>query len=570
MQGKIEKVVKKRASTPRYVSPNQLTLVGFETPFDHQLSRSNRWVKMAQAIPWDSIVGQYNKLFTSREGRPPISGRVVLGAIVIKHYLNLSDRETIAQIRENMFMQYFLGYSSFTNEEPFSATLFVEIRERLSLEILSKINDVIAVLCIEKEEVLEDKKKSVSSGKDNKPSGDPPVGGNQDSSKFVTKAPPAEPETQQGLQTEQILQTPGIVHAADIQQTDGSTRDVKAPLKKENKGRLLMDATAAPQDITFPTDLKLLNAARKKSEELIDILYSPSLHGDTKVRTYRKIARKEFLNAAKKKRKTSKEIYKANGRQIRFLRRNLGHIDTLLGSYEKFPLTAQQQKYLMVLHTVNDQQEEMHRTHTRRIDYRIVNIHQPHVRPIVRGKESAKVEFGSKLQVSVVAGYTFIDHFSWEAFNEGGYLLASVEKYKGRFGFYPAEVLADQIYCTRDNRQELKLLDIKLIAKPLGRRSAKAVKVHLSPGKRNPIEGKFGQAKRKYGLQNVKARLSSTSQSWIAAIALVLNLVRMTRGALVGLIQAIRVIWKGRSTAYWPVIMYTGARKLKNLQGPSF
>ena len=44
--------------------------------------------------------------------------------------------------------------------------------------------------------------------------------------------------------------------------------------QKQNKGKLLMDATVAPQNITFPTDLKLLNAARKKSEELIDILYT--------------------------------------------------------------------------------------------------------------------------------------------------------------------------------------------------------------------------------------------------------------------------------------------------------
>ncbi len=247
-----------------------------------------------------------------------------------------------------------------------------------------------------------------------------------------------------------------------------------------------MDATVAPQNITFPTDLKLLNAARKKSEELIDLLHNPLLHGNKKVRTYRQVARKCFLNSAKKKRKTAKEIYKANGQQLRFLKRNLAHIDVLLAAYQTFPLEHKNQKYLMVLHTVYDQQEEMHRTNTHRIDYRIVNIHQPHVRPIVRGKENAKTEFGSKIQMSLVRGFAFLDHLSWEAFNEGGYLIDSVEKYKFRFGFYPAEVLADQIYCTRDNRKQLKLLDIKLIAKPLGRPSAQAVKVHLSPGERRP------------------------------------------------------------------------------------
>ena len=80
--------------------------------------------------------------------------------------------------------------------------------------------------------------------------------------------------------------------------------------------------------------------------------------------------------------------------------------------------------------------------------------------------------------------------------------MASVEKYRQRFGFYPAQVLADQIYCTRDNRKQLKLPDIHLIAKPLGRSSAQALKVHLRAGEGNPVEGKFGQAKVAYGLEN--------------------------------------------------------------------
>ena len=97
-------------------------------------------------------------------------------------------------------------------------------------------------------------------------------------------------------------------------------------------------------------------------------------------------------------------------------------------------------------------------------------------------------------------------------------------------------MLGDQIYCNRENRRWLKGLEIKLIAKPLGRPSSKAVAVHLSPGERNPIEGKFGQAKIAYGLDNIKAKLDNTSQSWIAMIALVLNLVLLTRRALVTLL----------------------------------
>lgn len=205
------------------------------------------------------------------------------------------------------------------------------------------------------------------------------------------------------------------------------------------------------------------------------MLYSPALHGTVKPSTYRNIAQKLFLNTAKKKTKSNKELYKSNGRQLRFLRRNLKHIDTLISAYNSFPLTPKEQKYLLVLHTVYEQQEQMHRTHTKSVPHRIVIIHQPHVRPIVRGKDKAKVEFGSKLLVSLVGGFTFIDRLSWEAFNEGQCLMESVESYKRRFGYYPKEVLADQIYCNRENRRWMKEKGIRLAAKPLGRPAAGAV-----------------------------------------------------------------------------------------------
>src|SRR3954447_11474926 len=143
MQGKSRKAVRKRASTPEYVSPNQLTICGFETPFEQALTSTNRWVKLSRLLPWDLIVRKYYVHFKSEEGRPPINGRVVIAALIIKHLLNLSDRETIQQIQENVFMQFFLGYSSFTNEAPFSPSLFVSIRERLSLAVINEINDIV-------------------------------------------------------------------------------------------------------------------------------------------------------------------------------------------------------------------------------------------------------------------------------------------------------------------------------------------------------------------------------------------------------------------------------------------
>jgi IS5 family transposase len=372
MQVKPLKEVRKRAVTPQYVSPNQLTIQGFETPFSQALSSKNRWVKLSGVIPWDKIVTQYDRQFKSKEGRPPISGRIVLGAVIIKHILALTDRETILQIEENVFMQYFLGYASFTNEAPFSPSLFVEIRERLSLEIVNSISDIIVAHGFE----LEQKNNPSSKEK------------NDDDSLCKTNK-----------EVKNDSEKP-------VNEISSATEKPVLP----NQGKLLMDATVAPQNITFPTDLKLLNEAREKSEQLIDILYDPALHGKTKVRTYRNIARKAFLNTAKKKSKTSKEIYKANGSQLRYLKRNLQHIKELKAIYEtnkiNIPLKKREEPYVEIITLVYEQQSTMHQTKTKSIPDRIVNIHQRYVRPIVRGKEGKKVEFGSKLQVSSSNGYT--------------------------------------------------------------------------------------------------------------------------------------------------------------------
>jgi len=236
------------------------------------------------------------------------------------------------------------------------------------------------------------------------------------------------------------------------------------------------------------------------------------------------------LKTVQKKNKTKKVIRRAESTQLACLKRNLVSLNALLDSYPVIPLKPLEHKYLLVYNTLYDQQKQMYDTKTHSIEDRIVSIHQPHVRPIVRGKSQAKVEFGAKIRVSLIEGFAFLDELNWDAFNEGSHMMAYVEKYHQRFGFYPKELLADKIYCTRLNRAALKEKNIKLLAKPPGRPSA--VQNHVSPGERNPIEGKFGQAKTRYGLNWIKARLRETSETWIASIILVLNLVKLAGLAL--------------------------------------
>ena len=289
---------------------------------------------------------------------------------------------------------------------------------------------------------------------------------------------------------------------------------------------MIYDATACPQDIAYPTDLRLLSKSREITEAIIDELHGANRQGK-KPRTYRKGARKAYLKVAQNRNSSKKAIRKGIKSQLQYLKRNFKTIEKPLDGFSMFPLSHRLQQKYWIIQTLYDQQRRMFQARSHQVDDRIVSIDQPHVRPIVRGKARAKTEFGAKIHLSLVGGFSYLDTISWDAFHEGNHLSDYVENYRNRFGFYPAKVLADKLYCTRENRKWLKDKNIKLAAKPLGRPSAKAVEDHVRPGERNPIEGKFGQAKNAYGMNRIRARLKHTSQSWIASIILVLNLVRL-------------------------------------------
>lgn len=506
---------KKRAPAPKYVSPSQAILPGFESPFTQKLDPHNRWILLSKRIPWDKIASAYNKqLSGSKEGRPPLSARLVIGALFIKHLNNWDDRETILQIQENMYLQYFVGFASFTTETAFDPSLFVEIRKRMGETQLNAINEELVkfhLASVPPPVLIENEIKKVE----------------EKDKKNPTNIPESEPN-----QVESINNSSENKSDTSTEKSEENGSDIEPkPEKTLHYGRMITDATACPQDIAFPTDVNLLNDARKKTEYLIDKLYNMEVYEHKKPRTYRQNARKAYLNTAQKRNNTRKAIRRAIFIQLNFLKRNIKNIHLLLTAYAQkeieHTLDTKDLNYFEVIQKVYEQQHQMYQNHTHSVPDRIVSIHQPHVRPIVRGKIKAKVEFGAKINVTLAHGFAFLDDLSWDAFNEGKRLLKYVQQYKTRFGYYPEEVLADQIYCNRENRKQLKLLNIKLLAKPLGRPMMGALKEYVRPGERNPIEGKFGQGKNAYGLGKIKARLKETSQSWIASIILILNLVKM-------------------------------------------
>lgn len=162
-----------------------------------------------------------------------------------------------------------------------------------------------------------------------------------------------------------------------------------------------------------------------------------------------------------------------------------------------------------------------------RVDFRIVSISQPHIRPIVRGKASANVEFGAKLTVSLKDGFSRLEKHLWENFNESTLLKDHVLHYFETHGVYPKVVAADKIYHNKDNKLFCKEHGIKMT---LGMMPAELIEdAQTSKSIRNAIEGKFGEAKRRYSLARIMAKLDTTAKSVVGVIILIMNLEKKLR-----------------------------------------
>ncbi len=170
----------------------------------------------------------------------------------------------------------------------------------------------------------------------------------------------------------------------------------------------------------------------------------------------------------------------------------------------------------------------MYTQRTHQCDDLIVSISQPHVRPAVRGKQGRSVEFGAKLGLTVMDGFMRKETLIREAYNKSGDLVNQTEAYKVLFGYYPELIQADKVYATNHNRKWCKKNGIRITASPKGKpvpqsayQKAKSRKKYTE---RNAVEGRIGNAKQAYSLNQIKARLKSTSQTWIAATLFVLKL----------------------------------------------
>ena len=444
--------------------PNQTEIIEFTLPFSGRLHPNNMWIKLSRILPWDELSEKYTKKMCKDFGRLSIKPRVAIGALIIKHYKNLSDEDTIEEIKENPYLQFFLGYKSFQYVPCFDPSLFVTIRNRIGAWEIARINEIFIQKIREHQASEKEQKKSKK-------------------------------------------------RMAKSKNTDEVDKDPK------NHGKMIVDATVAPSNIKYPTDLDLLGKSREISEELIDRLYSTEQF-DQKPRTYCRKARKDYLRVVKMKRKRHQDIRWGIKKQLQYLRRNLGTIGGMLSNLKDHPavLSSKERIQFATISQIFEQQEKMFVEGVHSVENRIVSIDQPYIRPIVRGKQNADVEFGAKASLSVIDGFVYLSHLSWEPFNEGLDLIAQVNRYKLLHGYYPKVVLADKIYGTLANRNYPEDSRLEL-------------------GERNEIEGKIGTAKTRFGLGKVMTKRQKTSGNYIAMAIFTLNMATALRRLLLSLLE---------------------------------
>ena len=316
---------------------HQYSLSDFNQPVGFKMNPENRWVKKAASIPWHEIEVKYAELFPSKTGMPAKPLQVALGSLIIQKQYDYSDRELVEQLTENPYYQFFIGLPGYQDKPPFVPSLLVEFRKRLTDDVLSDINEMIADY-------------------NNPDDPDNPGGG------------------------------------SGPDDTVDSNEDTT-----DNRGTLILDATCAPQHISYPQDINLLNEARENLESIIDdICYVFNYY---KPRMYRRNARKDYLSLAKCKKRSAKRIRKAIKKQLQYVRRDLGYIDTFM-KQDDIKFTDKQLERINVIRELFEQQEYMYQNKTHKVADRIVSISQPYIRPIVRGKAKAPTEFGAKLDTT--------------------------------------------------------------------------------------------------------------------------------------------------------------------------
>lgn len=424
-----------------------------------------------------------------RTGRHGYPFRLVFGFLVVQGILDVSDREVCKCVSESPYLQYFLGYESYSASNTVHPTSLVHFKKRLDWETMERLNEVIHKSRLD----------AVEYGKD---SLDGSRGKSKEEAKDEHKA-----RIERKSEAGEDLNDEACGRVEGEEAVSGKERNVCG-----NAGTLILDATCGPVNIRYPQDFSLLNEARLLTEDIIERICEQ--HGIPKPRTYLKVLQKAAKDLSKTKKKTEEKIRHVLRIELNAIERNLGHIDDFLGSGSDIELTCAEAEKIGIIRAVYAQQKYMYQNKTHTVTNRIVSISMPFIRPIQRGKADRPTEFGPKYDIAIdEKGYSWLTHFSFDNRNEGTHLKESVESYKKKHGHYPERVLADQIYRSRENRKYCKEKGIRLSGPRLGRkpRNEETLSELLENEKadmvdRIEVERHFSRQKRCFGIECIVER----------------------------------------------------------------
>ena len=284
-----------------------------------------------------------------------------------------------------------------------------------------------------------------------------------------------------------------------------------------NTHALFMDATCYESYIRFPTDIKLLWECNQWIyEKLLFKLCKLTatkrprnkyLDQKRKQLTYDRLRRKSYQKGVSRKRSL-----------LYLLNKGLGLLQTLLDQQPAIALTLQQYGYIKTIKKVCKQQQYLFTTPGAKVTDRIVCLHKPYLRPIVRGKENKPVEFGMKAHMLHTGGITYFEAMSFKAFNECKRLKISTLKHRQYFGEVH-QLGADRIYATNENRRycTAKQLFTNFVRKGRGvlNKNEQLLKGALNKIRSTHLEGSFGRHKNHYGLRKIKAKGENNERIWV-------------------------------------------------------
>ncbi len=119
----------------------QTSFLDFDQPMGLRMNPDNRWIRMADKIPWDLFEGKYADLFPSDTGNVAKPLRMALGSLIIQNHFQVSDREIVEEITENPYLQYFIGLPGYQDTPPFDTSTLVLFRKRITADMLSEANE---------------------------------------------------------------------------------------------------------------------------------------------------------------------------------------------------------------------------------------------------------------------------------------------------------------------------------------------------------------------------------------------------------------------------------------------